>query len=58
MEFEDAIEIVIELAMASVIDEDMVADSGPDAKREREEQKEAIYTVHDFVVNNILDGTE
>jgi len=57
MELHDAIEIVMELAKESVLDEDMVMDC-PDLEMERDEQKEAINTVHDFFVNNVFDGTE
>jgi len=55
MRLEEAIEIVMELATDSVLDDGIIAND-PHLSDEQARQKTAIATVEDFFVNNVFEG--
>jgi|TARA_R110002126_G_scaffold125243_1_gene267492 hypothetical protein len=55
MKLDEAIEIVMELATDSVLDDGIIAND-PHLSDEQARQETAIATVEDFFVNNVFEG--
>jgi len=55
MKLDEAIEIVMELATDSVLDDSIIAND-PHLSDEQARQETAIATVEDFFVNNVFQG--